>query len=54
MAVVCNAAGHTRSLAGTNGIPRRDERVYLHVISEASERGEIRPTAVIWPDEYCA
>ena len=50
MAVVCNAAGHTRSLAGTNGIPRRDERVYLHVISEASERGEIRPTAVIWPD----
>lgn len=50
MAVVCNAAGHTRSLAGTNGIPRRDKRVYLHVISEASERGEIRPTAVIWPD----
>lgn len=45
-----NLAGRTRSLAGTNGIPRHDERVYLHVISETSERGEIRPTTVIWPD----
>ena len=39
-----------RSLAGTNGVPQMDERLYLRVESETSEEGETRPLAVLWPD----
>ncbi len=38
------------SLAGTNGIPLPDQRVYLRVIAETDEEGYMRPTQIVWPD----
>ena len=38
------------TLAGTNGVPLRSERIYLRVVSEATEEGETRPIEVVWPD----
>ena len=40
----------SRSLAGTNGVPLPEERMYLRVVAETDEAGETRPLAVLWPD----
>lgn len=39
-----------QTLAGTNGIPLSDQRVYLRVIAETDESGYMRPTEIVWPD----
>ena len=38
------------TLAGTNGVPLKNERTYLRVVSETSEEGETRPLEVGGPD----
>ncbi len=38
------------SLAGTNGVPLPSDRVYLHVVAETDEAGELYPLEVVWPD----
>ncbi len=42
--------GFRHSLAGTNGIPREGERLYLRVMAECAEDGRVRVDQVLWPD----